>query len=209
MEFYFSPHFPPVQIRLYILQCGSLDVYLAFTMVQKKLAVTFILMASFSRTTTLVLSTTHKNLVYLLLFFTARNTPEYGPVFYRIGTDFHIQAYEDRIREYTGSYSGVFHAVFVQTFSERFSSCFKKSIKNFKKCFVESQRRLKAVKASCTRITVVTCSTNQKCPRFLDQFDENDYCSQDGLLSRLLLLFVTRSEWEINTTVADIFLVIV
>ena len=43
---------------------------------------------------------------------TARKTPEYGPVFYRIGTDnFHIQAYEDRIREYTGSYSGVFHAV--------------------------------------------------------------------------------------------------
>ena len=41
-----------------------------------------------------------------------QKTPEYVPVYFRIWTDyFHIKAYNDRIREYTGSYSGVFWAV--------------------------------------------------------------------------------------------------
>ena len=48
---------------------------------------------------------------------TAQKTPEYDPVFYRIGTGyFHKQAYEDHIQENTGSYSGVFRVVKVRIY---------------------------------------------------------------------------------------------
>ena len=39
-----------------------------------------------------------------------QKTPEYCPVFYRIGNRLLTQ--EDRIREYTGSYSGYLQAVY-------------------------------------------------------------------------------------------------
>ena len=65
------------------------------------------------------------------LTHTARKTPECGPGFYRIGTDyFHIEAYEDRIREYTGSYSGVFHAVSISLQSRTVKSNVLSKYKN-------------------------------------------------------------------------------
>ena len=47
------------------------------------------------------------------LFTQRKNTPEYAPVFYRIGTDyFHILTYEDRIRKYTDLIQAFFRYCF-------------------------------------------------------------------------------------------------